>query len=139
MTLAELTRCLPRRGSGPARLLRLARWTTSNIGCARSPALNALYAAGDTIWRNVERADILEALRHHPQIGKKRATGRGSAPAMVKGRTNPARSFAAEDVKTRLALGESRIFRKIRIHFHRVRDREDRGRDACASRAAPAK
>ena len=64
------------------------------------------------IWRNLERADWLEAFSHHPQIGDKPASGSESHRQWAAGEQAGARA-AAEDVKTRLARGNRAYFEKF--------------------------
>jgi 2-oxo-4-hydroxy-4-carboxy-5-ureidoimidazoline decarboxylase len=81
---------------------------------AQRPFANAdlLYAAADTVWQNLERADWLEAFSHHPQIGETAAVGSDSARQWAAGEQSGARA-ANEDVKTRLARGNRAYYEKF--------------------------
>ncbi len=74
--------------------------------------MEALYKAADSIWRNLERADWLEAFSHHPQIGEKPASGSESARQWAEGEQAGARA-ASEDVKARLARANRAYFEKF--------------------------
>ncbi len=74
--------------------------------------VSGLYETADTIWRNLERADWLEAFSHHPQIGEKAAVGSASAQKWAEGEQTGARA-ADEDVKSRLVRGNREYFEKF--------------------------
>jgi 2-oxo-4-hydroxy-4-carboxy-5-ureidoimidazoline decarboxylase len=46
------------------------RW--ANQMAARRPfrAMSEIFAAADQVWKGCDRADVLEAFRHHPKIGE---------------------------------------------------------------------
>jgi 2-oxo-4-hydroxy-4-carboxy-5-ureidoimidazoline decarboxylase len=67
-------------------------------------SLNHLFDAADSIWRDLEAEDWLEAFSGHPQIGQKAATGSESSRRWAEGEQTGARS-ATENVKARLAKG----------------------------------
>lgn len=89
-----------------------ARWAARVAAQRPFAGVNALYDVADTIWRNLERADWLEAFSHHPQIGEKPATGSTSARKWAEGEQTGARAVN-EDVKTRLAHGNRAYFEKF--------------------------
>ena len=65
---------------------------------------NNLYDAADSVWRNLESADWIEAFGQHPQIGQKAATGSESSRRWAEGEQTGA-GAATENVKARLAQG----------------------------------
>jgi OHCU decarboxylase len=77
---------------------------------ARRPFENvrALREAADAAWREMERADILEAFSHHPQIGQNAETGSESHRQWSEGEQSGART-AGDDAKMRLAR-QNRIY-----------------------------
>ena len=93
MTLAEFN-ALPSREAESALMdcCGSARWAASVA--ARRPFANAeaLHKAADSIWRNLERADWLEAFSHHPQIGDKPAQRFRIRTASGPQANNPARA-----------------------------------------------
>jgi OHCU decarboxylase len=93
-----------------------ARWT--KLLAAQRPFLNAdaLYLAADAGWRMMDRADILEAFRCHPQIGQEAATGSESHRQWSEGEQTGART-APEDVKARLARQNRAYFEKFGYIF----------------------
>ena len=77
---------------------------------------DALCEAADTAWRTMDRADILEAFRCHPQIGQKADTGSQSHRQWSEGEQTGAR-IASEGVKTRLDLQNHAYFEKFGYIF----------------------
>lgn len=88
------------------------RWAAGVAAQRPFANLNALYESADTIWRNLERADWLEAFSHHPQIGEKAAMGSASARKWAEGEQTGART-ANENVKSSLARGNQEYFEKF--------------------------
>ena len=46
-----------------------ARWAAAMVARRPFGSDEALFAAADEEWAKAERADVLEALAHHPRIG----------------------------------------------------------------------
>jgi len=112
MTLAEFNALPPAKAESTLQdCCGSARWATQVAAQRPYASLSALGDAADAAWRNLERADWLEAFRHHPQIGEQAATGSASARKWAESEQSNARS-AGEDVKTRLA-------RRNRAYFER--------------------
>ena len=88
------------------------RWAVHVASQRPFVSSNVLYAAADTIWQNLDRADWLEAFSHHPQIGEKAAVGSASARQWATGEQSGGRS-ASEDAKTRLARGNRTYYEKF--------------------------
>jgi 2-oxo-4-hydroxy-4-carboxy-5-ureidoimidazoline decarboxylase len=89
-----------------------ARWAAEVAAQRPFANVNALYESADTTWRNLERADWLEAFSHHPRIGEKAATGSTSARQWAEGEQTGARA-AGQDVKSRLVQGNRAYFEKF--------------------------
>jgi len=89
-----------------------ARW--AGLIASQRPFHNtdSLFSAADAMWRKMERADILEAFSHHPQIGQKADTGSVSHRRWSEGEQTGAKA-ATDDVKTRLAAGNRAYFEKF--------------------------
>jgi len=105
MTLAEFNALPP--ATAQEKLMDCCgsgRWAATM--CAQRPfaEANALFEAADQHWRNLERADWLEAFSHHPQIGEKAAAGSESHRRWAASEQSGARD-TAEDVKLRMAEG----------------------------------
>ena len=92
------------------------RWTRQVAAQRPFDTVHAIYAAADAAWQKMERADILEAFSHHPQIGQKAASGSESHRRWSEGEQTGAQ-IAAEDVKARLALGNRAYFQKFGYIF----------------------
>jgi OHCU decarboxylase len=92
------------------------RWARQVAAHRPFRSVNALYATADSAWRKMDRADVLEAFSHHPQIGQEAATGSESHQRWSEGEQNGAR-IAAEDVKTRLAQGNRAYHEKFGYIF----------------------
>jgi OHCU decarboxylase len=92
------------------------RWTRQIAAQRPFDSVNALCAAADATWQEMDRADVLEAFSRHPQIGQKAATGSESHRRWSEGEQNGAR-IAAEDVKTRLAQGNRAYHEKFGYIF----------------------
>jgi OHCU decarboxylase len=88
------------------------RWAAGIASQRPYSNVEALHKAADAIWRNLERADWLEAFGHHPQIGDKPASGSESARQWAEGEQTGA-GAATEDVKTCLARGNRAYFEKF--------------------------
>lgn len=88
------------------------RWAATVSAQRPFADANALFEAADHSWRNLERADWLEAFSQHPQIGEKAATGSESHRRWAAGEQSGARD-AAEDVKLRMAEGNRSYFEKF--------------------------
>jgi 2-oxo-4-hydroxy-4-carboxy-5-ureidoimidazoline decarboxylase len=113
MTLAEFNALPPAKAESMLHdCCGCARWA-ANVAAQRPfDSVSALHESADTIWRNLGRADWLEAFSHHPQIGDKAATGSTSARKWAEGEQTGARA-ANDDVKTRLAHGNRAYFEKF--------------------------
>ena len=113
MTLSEFNALSP--AMAQARLMDCCgceRWAA--IVTAQRPFAdaNALFDAADHQWRNLGRAEWLEAFSHHPQIGEKATRGSESHRVWAAGEQSGSRD-AAEDVKTRLVRGNRTYFDKF--------------------------
>jgi 2-oxo-4-hydroxy-4-carboxy-5-ureidoimidazoline decarboxylase len=67
----EVLNALPPSDAGAA-LLRCcgsARWVERMLEMRPYPSTDALSALADQIWNGLDKADLLEAFSHHPQIG----------------------------------------------------------------------
>src|SRR6267378_4417667 len=95
------------------------RWAARLAAQGPFTDLNDLRETADSIWRDLEPADWLEAFGRHPQIGERRTGGRARCGRKRESKARP---------------GESGLSREIRIYLHRLCHREVRGRDACTSR-----
>jgi OHCU decarboxylase len=102
MTLAEFN-ALPASAAEAALLdcCGAARWTRKVAAERPFASVTALCAAADSTWQTMDRADILEAFSHHPQIGEKAASGSQSHRKWSEGEQSGAQD-AVEDVKMRL-------------------------------------
>ena len=89
-----------------------ARWAATVSVQRPFTSVRAFYEAADSQWRNLERADILEAFRHHPQIGEKAATGSESSRKWAEGEQTGVHS-ATDDVKARMARGNRAYYDKF--------------------------
>jgi OHCU decarboxylase len=78
------------------------RWATRMAAQRPFLDLNDVCATADSIWRDLEPADWLEAFARHPQIGEKAAAGSESSRRWAEGEQAGAR-VAAESVKAKLA------------------------------------
>jgi 2-oxo-4-hydroxy-4-carboxy-5-ureidoimidazoline decarboxylase len=58
-----------------ARCCGSTRWAAAMVARRPFSSPEDLFAAADTIWAGLERADYLEAFSHHPAIGAARASG----------------------------------------------------------------
>jgi OHCU decarboxylase len=85
------------------------RWASRMAAQRPFAHLNLLYDVADSIWRDLQAADWLEAFSRHPQIGQKAATGSESARRWAEGEQTGAHA-TTEDVKARLARG-NQIYR----------------------------
>ena len=105
MTLAEFNALAPAVAeSALLDCCGATRWTKLVAGKRPFSSVSALYAVADDSWRQMQRADILEAFGRHPQIGQKADTGSQSHRQWSEGEQSGAQN-ALEDVKTRLARG----------------------------------
>jgi allantoicase len=57
------------------------RWAEQMLAMRPFPDLGYALDTGDKVWAGLEREDWLEAFRHHPAIGGKRAKAKQSASA----------------------------------------------------------
>jgi OHCU decarboxylase len=89
-----------------------SRWAVSVASRRPYATMEAIHKSADAIWWKLERADWLEAFRHHPQIGDKPASGSESARHWAEGEQTGARA-ATEEVKTRLARANRAYFEKF--------------------------
>jgi len=113
MTLAEFNALASANAESALRdCCGSARWAAGVAAQRPFAYLKALYESADDVWRNLERADWLEAFSHHPQIGEKAATGSTSHRKWAEGEQTGARA-ANEDVKTRLAHGNRSYYEKF--------------------------
>lgn len=117
MTLAEFN-ALPSPAAEAALLdcCGATCWAGRMAALRPFESVGALYSAADAAWQKMDRADILEAFSHHPQIGQKAASGSDSHRRWSEGEQSGAQ-IAAEDVKTRLARGNRAYFRKFGYIF----------------------
>ncbi|MBZ5661335.1 MAG: 2-oxo-4-hydroxy-4-carboxy-5-ureidoimidazoline decarboxylase [Acidobacteriia bacterium] len=117
MTLAEFN-ALPSSKAEAALLdcCGATRWTKQLAAQRPFDGAEALCAAADAAWQTMDRADILEAFSHHPQIGRKAASGSESHRRWSEGEQTGARA-ADEDVKARLARGNLAYFQKFGYIF----------------------
>jgi 2-oxo-4-hydroxy-4-carboxy-5-ureidoimidazoline decarboxylase len=93
-----------------------ARWTKQVAAGRPFVSVAAVSTVADAAWKTMDRADILEAFSHHPQIGQKPASGSESHQRWSEGEQTGARA-ADEDVKTRLARGNREYFAKFGYIF----------------------
>ncbi len=113
MTLAEFNALAPENAEFVLQdCCGCARWAAGVAAQRPYATVKALYDAADSVWRNLESAEWLEAFRHHPQIGEKPATGSTSARQWAEGEQAGVRA-ADEDMKTRLARGNRAYFEKF--------------------------
>lgn len=89
-----------------------ARWAANMAAQRPFNNVNSMFAAADTVWQNLERADWLEVFSHHPQIGEKASVGSASARQWAAGEQSGARA-ATEDSKARLARGNRAYYDKF--------------------------
>ncbi len=117
MTLAEFN-SLPSPNAEAALLdcCGATRWTKQVAAGRPFDSATALYAAADAAWHMMDRADILDAFSHHPQIGQKAVSGSESHRQWSEGEQTGARS-ADEDVKTRLSRGNRAYYEKFGYIF----------------------
>ena len=76
-----------------------ARWLDAVLAARPFRSVAALHEAAERSWRGLERADVLEAMSHHPRIGdaaRASATEAGEQAGAAR---------AGDDVKARLAEG----------------------------------
>jgi OHCU decarboxylase len=92
------------------------RWASKMAAQRPFSSLNALYRAADSIWRDLNHADWLEAFGRHPQIGEEAATGSESSRRWAEGEQTGARA-ANETVKARLAQGNGVYYEKFGYIF----------------------
>jgi len=113
MTLAEFN-ALPVSDAEAALLdcCGATRWTKQVAAQRPFDTTDAIYKAADTVWRKMERTDILEAFSHHPQIGQNAVTGSESHRQWSEGEQTGART-ATDDVKARLANGNRTYYEKF--------------------------
>jgi OHCU decarboxylase len=85
---------------------------------ARRPFLdlNGLFETADSIWRDLEPADWLEAFTRHPQIGEMAEAGSESSRRWAEGEQAGAR-VAAESVRAKLAQGNQAYREKFGYIF----------------------
>jgi 2-oxo-4-hydroxy-4-carboxy-5-ureidoimidazoline decarboxylase len=117
MTLGEFN-ALPALGAEAVLLdcCGATRWTKQVTAQRPFGSANALHAAADAAWQKMDRDAILEAFSHHPRIGQKTATGSESHRRWSEGEQTGVR-IAAEDVKSRLAQGNSTYYEKFGYIF----------------------
>ena len=117
MTLAEFNALAPAVAeSALLDCCGATRWTKLVAGKRPFSSVSALYAVADDSWRQMQRADILEAFGRHPQIGQKADTGSQSHRQWSEGEQSGAQN-ALEDVKTRLARGNRAYYEKFGYIF----------------------
>ena len=80
------------------------RWASRMARQRPFSSLKRFYEAADSIWRELEPADWLEAFGRHPQIGEKSASGSESSRQWAAGEQAGA-SVATDKVKAKLAQG----------------------------------
>jgi 2-oxo-4-hydroxy-4-carboxy-5-ureidoimidazoline decarboxylase len=117
MTLAEFN-ALPSSNAETALLdcCGATRWTRLVAGSRPFANVSALCAGAEAAWGQMERADILEAFSHHPQIGQKAEGGSQSHRKWSEGEQSGAQA-AAEDVKTWLDRGNRAYYEKFGYIF----------------------
>ena len=105
MDLAEFN-ALPLAGAEAALLdcCGSVRWANPVATQRPYTDVAALYQTADAVWRNLGRADWLEAFGRHPQIGEKSASGSEASRRWAEGEQAGAQS-AAENAIERLAEG----------------------------------
>jgi len=86
------------------------RWAKSVVAQRPYTDVTALYQTADAVWRNLGRADWLEAFGRHPQIGEKATSGSEASRQWSEGEQAGAHS-AAENTIERLAKG-NRAYRE---------------------------
>ena len=117
MTLAEFN-ALPASDAEAALLdcCGATRWSRQVAAMRPFDNAGSLFKSADAAWREMGRADILEAFNRHPQIGQQAETGSRSHRQWSEGEQAGARA-AAEDVKTRLARSNCAYFEKFGYIF----------------------
>ncbi len=88
------------------------RWAASVASRRPYETVETLHKTADSVWRNLDRSDWLDAFSHHPQIGKRATSGTGSAREWAAGEQLGAQ-HAAEDLKARLARGNRAYLEKF--------------------------
>lgn len=113
MTLAEFNALPPARAeSALMDCCGCTRWAAGVASRRPFASADALYQTAESIWRSLDRADWLEAFRHHPQIGDKPAGGSESSRRWAEGEQAGARA-AADDVKARLLQANRAYYEKF--------------------------
>ena len=113
MTLAEFNALSKERAESVlADCCGSARWVSGVVTQRPYASVEALCKAADSVWWKLERADWLEAFRHHPQIGEKPASGSEPAREWAESEQAGTRS-ATEDVRARLARANRAYFEKF--------------------------
>jgi OHCU decarboxylase len=92
------------------------RWATRMAGQRPFRGLNDLCEIADSMWRDLEPADWIEAFGRHPQIGERAAAGSDSSRQWAEGEQAGAR-VVAEIVKTNLAQGNQAYREKFGYIF----------------------
>jgi OHCU decarboxylase len=92
------------------------RWAKSVVAQRPYADVTALCAAADAIWRNLDPADWLEAIRRHPQIGEHAASGSEASRRWSEGEQAGVRS-AAENTMERMAEGNRAYLEKFGYIF----------------------
>ena len=87
--------------------------------------------SANEIWWSLQPDDWLEAFHSHPKIGEKKAAAPVSEQSQPVVRTEQAGvSNASRETVDSLADAESRLRRKVWLHLHHLRHRQDLRRDA---------
>ncbi len=109
------------------------RWVTEML--AQRPFLtdHRLQAIAWEVWFGLGSDDWLEAFSHHPQIGDRAAIeARFAGTRDLSQQEQAAVASASEEVIDALAAGQPRLLRTLRLHLHRLRDRQVRPREMLA-------
>jgi OHCU decarboxylase len=83
------------------------RWARRVVDRRPFASLDALRAAADDIWWQLDQDDWLEAFGHHPRIGERAGTPASTRSAAWSGEEQSRVETAAPDVRERLRKGNA--------------------------------